>query len=204
MHDNYGVKVTMYIFYEFSGKSLKNTTTKFKSEFEKNNSWLKFGFHEYNNFKDYSNLNVDEFLNDYETTVKKLENIVGEKSISSCLRLEGFRLSKENAKVLSENGVTSLLGADTDNRKDYFLSEEENKYLLKNDFLYSLDTNLKIYNTDLRIENMNFILYNKNYLQDEILVVFTHEWALDKINKIKINYLLNLLSYNNVEYSFLE
>lgn len=45
LHDQYGLKTTCFVYYEGSGFSLSDCTDRFKSEFETNSSWLRFGFH---------------------------------------------------------------------------------------------------------------------------------------------------------------
>ena len=169
---------------------------KYKKEFEENSEWLKFGFHALNSFKDYSK--DDKIEEDFKLVNQKIKESIGESSLTNCLRLEKFNLSLSNAIVLRNNGVTSLLGSDKPNRISYYLTESAEEYLESND--YYKDEYFEFYNTDIRIEDNGFILFDNNDLQDEYLVIFTHEWKLNKINKLLLLYLVTILSQNNVIY----
>ena len=49
-HNLYGTKFSMYVFYNYGeGITLEQCTNKFRSEFEENSDWLKFGFHALDN-----------------------------------------------------------------------------------------------------------------------------------------------------------
>lgn len=180
MHNRYGAKFSIYVFEEYDNFNLKNCTDYFKKEFENNSSWLKFGFHAYNNSENYNTIDTKKIVDEYNEVLKQLKRIVGEASITNVVRLEKFIINKENAKALEniENGIVGLLGADTIDRQDYYLDEEENNKLFKDDYYYDNENNIFLYNTDFRIENLNY--YNienelKEYEDDNNLIIFTHE-----------------------------
>ena len=195
-HDKYNTNFTLYCFYE-NNKSftLKQCTHKYKDEFRKNSDWLKFGFHAYNSNSDYST-DYENISKDYNDVISELIKISSEENITTTIRLEKFLGNKKNINKLITNGVTGLLGADTNNRIDYFLDETQNNELFEKDILQFDD--IKIYNTDMRIEKWNLV--NKMEIQgDNLLVVFTHEWALNhKRNVIKTDILLQILKHRNV------
>lgn len=52
LHDEFGVKTSLYCFYEKDGFSLADCTDKFAADFSSSSDWLKFGFHALNsNYK---------------------------------------------------------------------------------------------------------------------------------------------------------
>ena len=153
LHNKYDAKFTLYVFYEKNDFNLNDCSEKFKDEFKNNSNWLKFGFHGLNNNSDYSK---DYVLNDYEQTIESLVKIVGEESISNVIRMPFFKSTNENVRLLvnSKYPISGLLGADTQNRDNYYLTNSQNEELFKNDIYYDNNNGVYFYNTDLRIENM--------------------------------------------------
>lgn len=45
LHDEFGVKISLYCFYEKDDFSLSECTDKFSEDFSLSSDWLKFGFH---------------------------------------------------------------------------------------------------------------------------------------------------------------
>ncbi len=76
LHNKYGTTFTLYCFYEKDDFNLSKAKTNYKSEFEANSKWLKFGFHSLNSNSNYQE-NPDNFWDDFDRTYKALENIVG-------------------------------------------------------------------------------------------------------------------------------
>ena len=96
---------------------------------------------------------------------------------------------------MRKHGIKKLLSAD-DDRVSYSLSEKDNKSLMQAETLTKIG--MKYVSTDLRIERDNVILGLWKNLNDEELVVFTHEWAYSKpFIKWKYKALIKLLSLYN-------
>lgn len=190
LHDTYGAKFSMYCFYSFNGIELKNTTDNFRPEFEENSDWLKFGYHAKNNEIDYMIVDENVALNDYNLVINELKRIVGEKSITTVLRLEKFIISEENVRAINshEYPIAGLLGADTKDRTDYYLNNEENEILFNEDYYYDTENDVFFYNTDLRIEKIklkNIDNETNKLISDKNIIVFTHEWMFDTLkNKV--------------------
>ena len=105
--------------------------------------------------------------------------------------MEKFVASKENIRALryTENGIIGLLGADSIDRKNYYLSEEQNRNLFNKGVIYDKDIKITIYKTDLRLEKIEHIEEKLQELKnDKNLIIFTHEWTFreqeSKIEKI--------------------
>ena len=93
---------------------------------------------------------------------------------------------------MRKHGIKTLLSAD-DERISYSLSEKDNSYLMQDEKLTK--NGMKYISTDLRIERDNVIQGLWKNLNDEELVVFTHEWAYRKpYIKWKYILLIRLLS----------
>lgn len=202
LHNKYGAKFTLYVFYEKDDFNLEKCPSKYLNEFEQNNNWLRFGFHGKNDYSDYS---IDDIEDDYYMVNDALTKIVGKDSISDVIRLPFFHATRENVQKIinSKYPVKALLGADTINRADYYLNDEENKQLFELDTYYDEKDNITIYNTDIRVENMLYTWIDEDILQDEVLVIFTHEALLNEKNMFKIDYLLSILQHSSdVKYMF--
>lgn len=100
-HEIYGAKFSCYVFYEFNGIKLLECTEKFRNEFEQNSNWLNWGFHALNAEVNYSIVNQEQAKLDYELVIKQLKRIVGEKSITTVVRLEKFCCNRENIETFS-------------------------------------------------------------------------------------------------------
>lgn len=76
---------------------------------------------------------------------------------------------------MKSKGIKVLLSAD-DNRISYSLSPKDNSNIIKNGYI--LQNGLKYARTDIRVERDNIFAFLFEHLNDDELIVFTHEWAL--------------------------
>lgn len=177
LNSEFGCKFSLFVFGRNEKFDLEDCTDRYRDEFVKNSEWLKFGFHAISGNSNYDEQN--NIVNDYNYVIDNLNRIVGSESITETIRIEKFLLNEENAKKLCDNNITiNLLGADSENRKDYFLSEEQNKKLFQQEYLYDDNTGITFYNTDIRIENIKLFEIDKilDESNDKNLIIFTHEW----------------------------
>ncbi len=210
MHDIYGVKVTLYCFFQdiTDGFTLEKCTDKFKNEFQQNSNWLKLGFHTKNaniNYKDFDDENI---YDDYKKMMEEFYRITGEKNcIDSCIRLQNYAGTYDNIKKIIdkniENGVQILLSAD-DDRENYYLSEEQNFILNRNEYYIDDYMGISFIKTDIRLENINDVNeeFKKNNGEEQI-IVFSHENLMNK-NSIrkKLEKILQLGIENNYGFDF--
>lgn len=156
LHEKYGVVVSCYVYYEDGDFNLSTFPSKYKKEFEENSNWLRFGFHTINAETSYEN---GDIVVDYTKTIKQLERIVGKKSIDNVIRLQMFQGSYDEIRRLSElkdEPIKGLLTAD-DNRKSYYLSDENSKYIYSHDEWYDSKIDLYFFSTDFRTEYVDNI-----------------------------------------------
>ena len=177
LHDTTGASFTLYV-YEYAGKySITDVPDKWKSEFEENSEWLKFGYHgicpEISCLDE--NISIDDFKNSYQTVENSIIFFAGHKSLSNILRLSYFSGTDDIIDYLSKSGIKVLLTAD-DTRLNYNLNFEENNLINQDEILQKGD--LTYVKTDIRYENTPDIeqaLVNNS--GEPIIVLFTHEWA---------------------------
>lgn len=205
--EEYDAKFSLYCFYNYDGVSLEKCTDKFKEEFEKNSDWLRFGFHAYDADVNYATLSIAEARQQYQKVMEQLTRIVGRKSIVRVVRLNRFLGNEENIQAFSKQdyGIVGLLGADSDDRPNYYLSNQQNEELMTKKYYYDWKNQLFFYNTDIRIENMkNGVEDLEAYKEQKQIVVFTHEWLLNKEIKSEIKQICKWASEKNYRFSYLE
>jgi len=196
MNKRYGVKFTLYIYAEAEKYSINTFPIKYKKDFKKNSNWLKFGFHSIRPvFSKSETSKIDSFKTAYITVMKNIERFAGKDSKSICLRLHYFYATKDEIEFLSEQGCRILLTADDVKRQSYSLSNTAMKELEHGSYS---DQNMHYLATDMRIETFGIspmweLL--KHQEDKDTLVVFTHEWALNKrIIKCKFERTLSILA----------
>lgn len=192
LHIDYGCSFTCYIFEQDGDFNVSQIPNKYIDEFKRNSQWLKFGYHGIKpSFHRPNNVNYKQFAASYLRLNRELSRFASDSSRASILRLDYFYATPREITFLTNNGVRTLLAAD-DDRRSYFLPFEKNKLLIQNNSIHY--DKLKYLRTNIRIENNDFpylnILRNRNR---DTLVIFTHEWKLDKINKYKLARTIKIL-----------
>lgn len=188
LNEKYGLKVSLYCFFESdSGFCLSDATSKFRDEFKENSHWLKFGFHALNSKSNYNAYEADKFILEAEKVYDNLYRIVSFDATVYDVRL-GFALGNLSCIKHFKNKYPSfktLYGVD-DNRKEYYLSQEENNTLLDYGTFYDKKAEINIKLSELRLENQTDMAeYMKTMPKREYYAFFTHEQFLsdEKIRK---------------------
>lgn len=180
LHEDYGINVSAYVFFENEEYDLTDISGDYISEFKENSDWLKFGFHSLNIETDYEDADTQKAKGDYEKVVQELTRITGgDSAIDRTVRLHYYSASDEAIEGFqtSELGIERLLSPE-DQRLAYNLDEEETSYLYQYD--YFKDNGLEFIKTDVRMENLdNPVEFYDNFIEQEelndMLVLFTHE-----------------------------
>lgn len=184
LHDRYGVCVTLNCFCSDGTNSIADVPSKFASEFKKNADWLKFAFHAQDASTYYDSDKVDAITASYETFVNGIVTMTGiVDSIDSVTRLGFYTGTLSNVKAIRDTncGISGLLTSD-DTRNSYYLSNEQNAYILAHNRYFDVDNQLLLLHTLPRLESVSgavvqLALYDTAEWQnkDGILEFFTHE-----------------------------
>lgn len=205
MNEHYGAKFTLYVYdsYPEKGFDIREVPSKYKQEFIQNSDWLKFGFHSITPTTSFDDLtSIIEFEESFTRVNNEIKRFAGDESITDVLRLNYFRASSEKVEYLYKQGVSGLLCSD-DERISYDLSEAQYKKLKQEERISY--NGITYFNTDCRFDGKRFITYEMLKLRDnEILVLFAHEWALGEKGLNRIETAVKWLEKNNYEFSFLE
>ena len=192
-HKKTGAKFTLYIYEEANGFDITQFPAKYARELNNNSDWLKIGYHAKNPTITKDSIAIYQVFTE---SFSKVDSVLTAKSLrdgkSSTIRLHFFFATQKEIEYLTKHGIKTLLSAD-DERVSYSLSEEDNSILMQDETLTK--NGLKYLSTDLRVERDNAILGLWKNLNDEELVLFTHEWAYSKpYIKWKYKLLIRLLS----------
>ena len=194
LHDKYGVKITCFVMYENDNFSLVECSEKYRDEFIANSDWLRFGFHTRNGNTTYDEGN--ELIVDYQIWLSEMERIAGSSSIDNVVRLQSYKGNYENiASVVSldDQPIVGLLTAD-DDRTQYYLADDVNKYIYSHDVYNDNDLGIVLISTDIRVEYISdirqkFLEFNTDSWSNQLgyMEIFTHEWILniDIRNKVE-------------------
>jgi len=111
LHDKYGVKVQLNLFYESEAFTLAQATDKFRSEWQANADWLKLSFHSrLENVRPYEYSAYQEVYDDCFAVHKEILRFAGEDSLAKTTTIHYCRTTKEGLKALKDCGVEGLLG----------------------------------------------------------------------------------------------
>lgn len=200
LHNKYGLVVSCYCFFRNGCFSLANCTRYYKTEFERNSSWLRFGFHGYAGCENYETLALDECICQYQKVICNLRDIVGEKSLDTFPRIHTFRASRDFLHYLADNDILSLKGvlAADDDRISYSLTFSENEELKHQGIL--IKDNLCFLKTSQRFDGLGLHMQKKLFSHmGGYVILFTHEWLLyhphnlkNKIKSVFIKQLMNI------------
>lgn len=203
LHEEYGLKVTLYVFGKLDTYNLADFPGTYKKEFEDSADWLKIGFHSMTETSpEEEGVTTKEFAEGIEKVNQEILDFAGEESLAHVLRLHYWYATDEMVRELRRQGIVALLCNDSD-EISYNLSANENKNMR-----YSRDgkirKNIMYYITDMRLEKTDnisdFFGAKKN---DRIFVFFTHAWCFME-NEEKLEETARLLEKYGYKYTFLE
>ena len=186
IHNTTGAKFTLYTFSKTKNWHLSDIPYKYLNEIAKD-TWIKIGFH---------SATPESSNNDTEELQKafiSFKNAIPLNLQAQTLRLHYYHSTQKDAQFLASNGIKTLLAAD-DNRISYSLPISINDSLIN---LQRIQKDSMVYErTDIRIEKCFFPIFNVwAHLQDNMLVIFTHEWALNKWNALMFRILVYYLAF---------
>jgi hypothetical protein len=119
VHDTYGTKIHVNIYYQTQGFNLTQMPDKFKDEWKHNSDWLKLSFHALQDKPDspYLNASYDEFKRDCEKVINEIKRFAGEECLSLVTTLHWGEATVEGCRALRDVGYIALAG-------DFNISED--------------------------------------------------------------------------------
>ena len=181
LHRLFGLKITLYVYAKDYDRTLSDIPEKYKHEFEEASEWLKFGFHAVSDEQKEDNI-LSNFEDAFLEAERQIRHFAGEEAIARILRLHYWFYPKAYQGVLKNHGVHTVLTKEGQQIESMGLNQWE---------------------TNIRIEQdtMKEIIYKISHCtQNQPLVVFTHEWALNRKNKVKFALTIALIRLSGSQF----
>lgn len=112
VHDLYGTKIHMNIYYETEGFNLSEMTCKYKREWQENADWLRLSFHAFANDPDkpYKNSGYEKVKHDCEMVVKEIKRFAGEEVMGPVTTVHWGEATVEGCRALRDIGYKCFVG----------------------------------------------------------------------------------------------
>lgn len=196
LHLQTGAKFTLYTYERSGNYHVSKIPKRFIHEIQNSADWLRFGFH----------AKEPEFIKDSVSRIEYFESSYNSLEKSELLggggkklRLHYYYATPEEVDFLKDKGVEVLFSAD-DERVSYSLPKVIDRELQKKETISYRGMTYE--RTDIRIEKtwcpIIDLILNRN---DDKIVIFTHEWALqDRFNRLKFYMTIYFLGFYCVEF----
>lgn len=204
LHDQYGIRVTLYVYYELEEFSLADMSLDYRNEFEENADWLRIGFHsDTEEYSDLQEASIGDFMKAYARTQEAIREFAGDASITKVLRLHYWYATSNMVDFLHTQGIEGLLCSDK-KEPSYDLTIEEFEKLYTSRDGTCEKNEMTYYATDIRLENTeNVEAVLEEHRKDRIIVVFTHAWCFME-NGDKLEEVVSALSEAGYSFDWLE
>lgn len=111
LHDEFGLKIQLNLFYECDGFNLAMMPDRYKDEWSRNADWLKLSFHsraetEY----PYIHSSYDEVYNDCKAVQNEIVRFASRNALAETTTVHYCQTTNEGLNALKDNGVAGLLG----------------------------------------------------------------------------------------------
>ena len=135
VHDTFGTKIHMNIYYQTEGFNLSQMPDKYKNERRENAGWLRMSFHALQNDPDkpYINSGHAEVKKDCEMVIEQIRRFAGEEVMEPVTTLHWGEATVNGCRALREAGYRGLAGYfNVDNdlpSVSYYLDEEKRRHM---------------------------------------------------------------------------
>lgn len=175
LHEKYGAKIQLNLFYECDGFNLSMLSDKYIEEWKSVSDWLKLSFHSrLENVNPYEFSGYDEVYSDSKLVNDEIIRFASKKALAKTTTVHYCLATKEGLKALSDNGITGLLGLYGKERfpsVSYCTSSEDAKKIIEGETVISdgisytgLDIVLNLYSKDEILKRLDK-LYGRNYIK---------------------------------------
>jgi hypothetical protein len=137
VHDTYGTKIHLNLFYETDGFNLSQLTDKYKPEWTANADWLRLSFHARGEFPDmpYRTAGYQQVAEDCELVKNEIRRFAGKAVMGPVTTLHWGEATVEGSRALRDAGYVGQLGyfnVDDDLFPvSYYLTVEQRRQLKK-------------------------------------------------------------------------
>lgn len=129
LHEQYGLKVQLNLFFESGAFNLSQMTDAYRDEWAENADWLKLSFHSKSEWpaRPYEASGYDEVYADCSAVHREILRFAGEASLAKTTTIHYCRNTADGLRALRDCGVEGLLGlfgTDENPRTSYEVTEE--------------------------------------------------------------------------------
>ena len=111
LHERYGLKVQLNLFYEMPGFDLSMVTDRCRGEFEDNADWLKLSFHSrLENVRPYESSAYEEVFADCTAVHRQILRFAGPASLAETTTVHYCRTTPDGLRAMKDCGMKGLLG----------------------------------------------------------------------------------------------
>ena len=111
LHDTYGLKIQLNLFYRDETFTLADMTNRYRAEWEACADWLKLSFHsERENKSPYENADYETVYRDISRVQSEILRFAGEGSLAKTTTVHYCLAPAEGLRALGDAGVIGLLG----------------------------------------------------------------------------------------------
>ena len=174
VHDTFGTKIHLNLFYQTDGFNLSQMTDKYKSEWKENADWLRLSFHALQEFPDrpYLTAGYDQVKHDCILVKDQIRRFAGEELLGPVTTLHWGAANALGCKALKDQGYQALAGyfsAKGPDTVSYYLDDEK-RLNVNNRFLWK--------------DNKEDIIFSRMAL---VINTVKHEEILPYLDRLRSN-----------------
>lgn len=180
LHEKFGLKVQLNLFYELEDFNLSDTTDKFKAEWQANSDWLKLSFHSrMENESPYEFSDYVEVYKDCQNIKREILRFASPSSLGRTTTVHYCLATSDGIRALKHSGVEGLLGLYGTNespRTSYQNTAEESAVIRNGEIVYKDGMSYAGIDVVLNLYSKNDILRQLEELKARDLIkVMIHE-----------------------------
>ena len=194
LHEKFGLKVQLNLFYETEDFNLSLFTDRYKSEWQDNADWLKLSFHsKLENVKPYEFSDYKEVYDDCHKVHAQIERFAGSSSLGKTTTIHYCVATNDGIKALADNnlkGLLGLFGDDNNPRYSYAIDEKYAKKIRAGEIVnvdgvsYSaIDIVLNCFSTQEIINQLSGLTW-----RDNINVMIHEQYFYKDFNRYQPNF----------------
>ena len=216
LHEKYGLKIQLNLFYEMPGFDLSQMTDRFRQEWRENADWLKLSFHSrLENDKPYQFSGYQEVYEDCAAVQQQILRFAGNDSLATTTTIHYCQTTEEGLHALRDLGVQGLLGlfgTEESPRSSYSLPETDCSVLRQGEIVrrygmnfYSIDVILNLYPLEEMLDRLQALLHRDHLrvmIHEQYFYPDYHQYQPDF--EEKLDRAFALLTQNGYESRFAE
>lgn len=126
LHEKFGLKVQLNLFYRCEDFSLSDFSEKFSDEWQQNSHWLKLSFHsDYEKSNPYINSDYNEVWGDIKKVNDEILRFASRENLARTTTVHCCRLTDGGLKAVKDSNISGLLGLwEKNSRISYNLDDQ--------------------------------------------------------------------------------